>query len=102
MTHNKKGHKGTKAKIIGSTISYDMCCLCGYTCQQFKDKKLQEKIVKLHMIKKHGITEFWDKTYDDHPNVLSCPNNTLNELLFSQCKKDREDFLSRNNPDNLD
>lgn len=32
-------------------ISYRKCHVCGYTIKKFKDKKLEEKIWNLHMVK---------------------------------------------------
>ena len=49
--------KGQKTRVAYIT-DWDMCPVCGYTCQNFKDLKIQKKMIRIHMTKEHGITEF--------------------------------------------
>jgi len=50
--------KGQKKLITSHVVDWNMCPLCGYTCKNFKDLKLQKKFVRLHMTKEHGVIEF--------------------------------------------
>lgn len=74
-----------KKMIVKNVIEGTTCPICGYTCKNFKDLKFIQKIVRLHMTKEHGFTEF-----TEHNSATTC-NPEKNETLLSTLTKLRQE-----------
>lgn len=75
-----------KKMIAGNVVDWNMCPMCGYTCKNFKDLKFQQKMVRLHMTKEHGVTEF-----TEHKAPVTTWFPEKNETLLSTLTKIRQE-----------
>ncbi len=50
-----EGKRMKSVKLIRMTgkSSANVCSICGYTVKKYKDKKLQDKMIELHVAKNH-------------------------------------------------
>jgi hypothetical protein len=67
-------------------VDWTMCPMCGYTCKNFKDLKLQKKFVRLHMTKEHGVTEFEDLKPVEKP-FFPQKNESISSMLSEILKQ---------------
>jgi hypothetical protein len=90
--NNQKMPKGHAKLITSHIVDWDMCPLCGYTLKHFKDLKVQKKLVRLHMTKEHGVTDFVETPHNNHA-FYPDKNQTVGTIIEKVRKDNQPQFI---------
>ncbi len=78
--------------ISKNPTDWDSCAICGYTLTNFKDVKLQKKLVRLHMTKEHDVAEFVE-TAPVIIHYFADKNETASSTIQKVIKNNQPQFI---------